>query len=124
MKEKKLEPLDYSAALPLEKVSMRYYEITSIFAEVKAKYPESNPNIISRKEKIKRKDLKLLEECIGVILPLSTMPVLREELIENKPDSDKGTLSEQISRTNLEILMYLSEFKNSNVKKIICSKNN
>lgn len=116
----KIKPLDYETVLSLKEVKERFNEITSAFKEVRGNYPEYDPNQMYEimKDKISQEDCELLNECIGVLLPLGMQSEVQKELAQCSSENYEETMFAQIGKMQADIMMYLAEFNNSSVTRI------
>lgn len=106
MKDNVLEVrhLDYNTKLTFEEAKKRLEEVENAFKRIKQKY--LNPEISAE-------DLKILTDCVGVLLPFGINPVVQREISNSKDIS--GTLHSKSALLNQDILLFLAKFKNSGV---------
>ena len=98
-----IEPLEYNSGLSREQAREKYSEVRTEFEEVKKHYSNF---LIWLKRKISDEDRKTLNDCVGILLPLSL-----ESIVQEQP-----SFFQKITQLNFDIMKYLSRFKNTGVK--------
>ena len=105
-----IERIEYGLELTVDEVQTRYEEVRSEFERVKSRY---SGFFSIWKRKMNEEDQTSLTECTGVLLPLSTVPVVQEQVLHGE-----GNLHSEISQLNWRILDYLAGFKNTGIERI------
>jgi hypothetical protein len=113
--DKQSEPafreLSYDDVLTIEEARERFSEVKNAVDKIKESY--SGP--LSRfKKNIKGEDMEVLEEGMGVLLPLSLQKSVQEELVKMS-DETEGALFYLSSSLQQDILIFAAKFKNPGI---------
>mgnify|MGYP001609021711 CR=1 FL=1 len=104
--------LQYTSGISLEEATKRIEEVIDEFQKVKKHYTGLRGLV----PLISKKDRKVLQDCIGVLLPLGLERCVQEEA-RNNP-TYQSLIHKEITETNYHILFYLARFKNTGIKAI------
>lgn len=108
-----IKPLDYKDAISLAEANTRIGDLREAFQQINEKYSRKK-SIFGKK--ITNDDQHETCEMVGVILPLCMQPSVQEELKD--ASTSENTVWHKANCLLQEILLFLSDFKNSGVQRV------